>query len=509
MTLTLHDSVSALYGADPRRVCRWLALSFVLLSTSVTTLQAQLPTANTASQEARARFDRAVHLFNQGNNGFALAEFLRAYELAPHPVVLLNIGLVHAVMGDPIAARETFNKLLADPSGLTDKQIVLAQRRHAEQLASIGELSLAINAAGARIEVDNLPVRWVPNEPLPVAAGEHVVTALAPGYAPERKRVIVAGRARVPVEMTLAPTASELAHLRITSNVSASDILVGEQWVGRTPLPATIALAPGAHRVSARRPGFTRSERELTLGPGTTGAIEFEQYIDSALPSHLAADLSVEVSEDNARVRVDGLAVSEAGVPTRLPEGGYKLTVERAGFFPYERRIELHAGAPLHLNVTLEPTPEWLDAYRSDAFSRRRAGLITLIAGSAVAAVGGGFLVYNQFAKTSARNNFDDADLNTPGGDCYPARAGKAAASNRYCEEELRIRLDTLEDARSRDLYGWLGLGVGAVAAGTGLILLLTGDDPDRYQHHGADPELRAVPFALPSGGGVMTSGRF
>ena len=491
------------------RVCRSLVLC-LLLCTTAATLQAQEPASNTTLQDARARFDRAVHLFNQGNNGPALAEFLRAYELSPHPVVLLNIGLVHAVMGDPIAARDTFDKLLADPNGLTDKQLVLAHRRRTEQVASIGELSLTINAADARIEVDNLPVQWQPQEPLQIAPGEHVVTALAPGHAPERKRVIVAGRALVPLAFHLEPTASELAQLRILGNVSASDILVGEQWVGRTPLPATIALAPGAHRVAARRPGFTSAERNLTLGPGATGEVRLDQRIDSDQLAQLGADLTVQATEDNARVRVDEIVIPEGATPTRLPEGSYQLTVERAGFFLYERRIELHAGRPLHLRVALEPTPEWLNSYRSDALARWRAGLITLIAGGAVVAAGGGFLAYNHVAKSAAKSDFDEADLNTPGGDCYPASAGRAAASNRFCEEELRIRLDTLEDTRARDLYGWLGLAVGGVAAGTGIVLLLTGEDPDRYQHRGADPELRAVPFALPGGGaGVLTSGRF
>src|SRR5450755_2596179 len=43
--------------------------------------------------EARERFDTGLHLFEKGENAGALAEFKRAYQLIPTPVVLYNMGL--------------------------------------------------------------------------------------------------------------------------------------------------------------------------------------------------------------------------------------------------------------------------------------------------------------------------------------------------------------------------------------------------------------------------------
>ena len=45
-----------------------------------------------ARTEARDRFDRGLDLFNGGENPAALAEFKRAYELIPNPLVLYNIN---------------------------------------------------------------------------------------------------------------------------------------------------------------------------------------------------------------------------------------------------------------------------------------------------------------------------------------------------------------------------------------------------------------------------------
>src|SRR5260370_8717793 len=54
--------------------------------------------------EARERFDRGVRLFEKGENAGALAEFKRAYELIPNPLVLFNMGLVYPAINRPIAA---------------------------------------------------------------------------------------------------------------------------------------------------------------------------------------------------------------------------------------------------------------------------------------------------------------------------------------------------------------------------------------------------------------------
>lgn len=487
---------------------RWaLATAFALVNVVA---QAQpLAQSESVRRDARARFDRAVQLFNQGNNSTALAEFMRAQELQPHPVILLNIGLVHAVMGNPVAARDAFDRLLAQPHGLTDKHLTLARARRAEQAAAIAELDVTTNVADARIEIDNLPVSWVQGHPLPVAAGEHIIAAFASGYKPERQSVILAGGAQMQAKLDLQPLASELAHLHVQTNLSGSDVLIDDKLVGRTPLPATLALAPGAHRVTARRPGYTAAEHSVSLGPGASGEVALELSVDQAQLPLLGADLAIELREQNARVLVEGKSLPSTAAPVRLPEGSYGLRVEHPGFVPYERRLQLQAGTLTRLSVQLDPTPEWLDNYQASVRTRRVAGIVTLIAGGAVAAAGGGFLFFNQSAKQDAQAGFEQADLNTPGGDCYPSRTGKASTSTAYCEEELRIRLDTLEETRARDVYGWLGLGLGVAAAGTGLIVWLTGDDPHRYERREPEPAIRAVPFALHSGAGIVTFGSF
>src|SRR5260370_7879175 len=65
--------------------------------------------------EARDRFDRGLKLFNEGDNAAALAEFKRAYDLIPNPLVLFNIRLVYAAMNRPPEATHPLGKVISDP----------------------------------------------------------------------------------------------------------------------------------------------------------------------------------------------------------------------------------------------------------------------------------------------------------------------------------------------------------------------------------------------------------
>jgi len=58
--------------------------------------------------------------------------------------------------------------------------------------------------AGAHISIDNVDVATTPlSGPLRVAAGSHVVGAVAEGYAQARKEVVVAGNADASLDFAL------------------------------------------------------------------------------------------------------------------------------------------------------------------------------------------------------------------------------------------------------------------------------------------------------------------
>ena len=495
-----------------RRRSRALGYAFLGAAILLAWPAVAAPPSDAARNEARERFDRGLKLVNQNDNEGALAEFRRAYELVPHPILLYNMGLVLAATNRPVEAVETLDRLLAAPADLDAERLTRAQDERARQLGRIGEIEVASSIAGASIELDGVEVGRAPlRAPLRVASGDHIVGAVAPGHAPLRRKVSVAGQARARVELELTPIEGKPAQLEIVSRVPEAEVLVDGQLVGHTPLGASLALAPGTRSIEARRPGYVSARQTLNLGPGSTGRIDLNPSPDPAALATEGGVLSLAISEPDAVVFVDGEPRGAYSQPLRLAHGVHWLRVERADFLPFERKVVVPKAATNSVPIELEPTPEKRADYRSSAVTQRTWGYLTTGAGAVMALGSLGFLIWNSGEESEAEEHFDtEARKQEAGGECDRS----AGMQTNACIQALELALDDLESVRSREKFGWVGVGVGAAAATLGVTLLLTNDDPDRYEPR---PEsdvfgrLRLAPTAWvgSNGGGAALSGRF
>lgn len=483
MTLPSADNRASLNQRALRRVGAPLCLAAALgLAAGTLPRTSRAQPSGSVRDEARERFDRGLRLFNQQDNEGALAEFTRAYELVPHALLLYNIGLVYAAMGRPVLAVATLDKVLASPSGLDADKLARARAERSLQEASIAEVEVLTPVAGASVEVDGVEAGTTPlQRPLRVAAGLRVIGVIAPGYAPLRKSVTVAGKTRTQLEFSLVLQEAQLSHLEVRTRIPDVHVYVDGAFVGQTPLASSLSLTPGQRLIELRRPGYLPASRKLLLGAGSSGALELPLQPDpQALRTH-GGTLALSISESEAVVLVDGESKGAYGAPLRLAPGAHTLRVERAEFFPFERKVLVPQGGHTSVHVELEPTPEKRASYRSAAQARRTWGWVSIGAGSLFALGGGGFLIWNAGKKNDHERQFAaEAAKNEPGqgGECDPARGDQTET----CVVALEIALSNLESARDRDAYGWVGIGVGAAALGTGVFLLLSGNDPDRYE---------------------------
>ncbi len=458
--------------------------------------------------EARDRFDRGVRLFEKGDYASALAEFKRVNELIPNPLVQYNMGLVYAAMNRPVEAVDALEAFLAQPNAAQR-----AQRRHAtevrdEQSTRIARLMVKTEMP-AIVDIDGVEVGRTPlAQPIRVVSGAHVVGAQAPGFLPSRKEITLAGQVSATLALTLLPAASRMAQLSVTSSPVGAEVAVNGRGVGQTPLPASVAVAPGTVRVELTRPGYLRTGRTVELGDGARSELAFNLEEDPSAPPSSRGVLRLSVSGPEVEVSVDGIPRRLGPGGLFLPIGQHELKIASVGFAPYERTVNITADREVPLAVSLTPTPETRARYESGIRTRKAVGWTVLGIGAALAVAGGVYGATKLKDVSDARNQLNtvlaaEADYNNP---CY-AQGGDYGL--RQCAAVKASAQSRVDSAVLRRNLGFIGAGVGLVAAGVGTYLLLSAGDPDRYRKNVGVALTDGAVWADGQGGGLLLRGRY
>jgi hypothetical protein len=496
-----------------RRVLLAAAVSFVPTVASAQGAPTQGAPTQTVKVEARARFDRGLSLFEDGDNAGALAEFKRAYELIPNPVVLFNIGLTYAAMNRPAEATDALQKLLKEPGSLSPDHLARAKQTLAEQEARVAEVTVT-SSVPASIEIDNVQVAKTPlTAPLRIAGGSHIVGAVAPGYTPQRKELTVAGGSKGSVAFELPRMEGTLAHLTFKSHLPGADVMVDGELAGRTPLASSLTVAPGTHKIELKRKGYQPARQDLTLGDGASGEVSLDAEEDKSAMIEVGGDLKLAPSESEALVTIDGKSRGVYTTPLRLAGGVHRLLVERGGFRSIERDINVETGTATTVPIVFEPTPETRQIYVNHATSTRTWAWVGIAGGVALAGAGLGYVALNASSKSDAQNelNAKVKQLNEKTGVCDTASVN---GDYEKCNREVQDAQDRVNGAKTRDVVGFVGASVGGAVAVLGLFWLITGDDPHKYDRKptGSQEMSRTIVpafSALPGGGFASVSGTF
>jgi hypothetical protein len=468
-----------------------------------------------AKSEAAERFDRAIRLVDAGDLSGGLAEFQRAYALAPSPVVLYDLGLVSAELQRPVEAARALEKALSDASALKPEERERARKTLAEQGEKIGRIELIASIKEGSVEVDNIEVAKLPLPgPLEVSSGPHVVGVISSGYAPARREVVVAGKETVKASLELVAIEGLLAHIALQCRVPAADVFVDGERVGKTPLIATVSVPPGTHRVEVRRAGYAPVAQSITLEGGARGDLTITPAIDAGALASEGGYLAIATSETQAVVSIDGTEIGLLAGPIQLPKGPHRLHVERGGFLPAERDIEVPLGRTASVPVTFEPTPDTRVHYVASAERRRTWSWVTIGAGAALATGGLVLAVVEQRRVAGAQSDLDavNADFKWMSGRTCDHSIEIQSEVSASCDARLNDANSQLSDIKTLRTVGAVTAGVGAAALATGVALLLTGDDPHKYDERPSDLRgiaWRVVPSTQLEGLGVSVVGTF
>jgi hypothetical protein len=162
------------------------------------------PEQTAEQKEADRHFKSGVALYKEAKYGEALAEFERAYEIAPHPLVLYNIAGCHRELSHYGDAVKFYKRFLDEGKGQVPKErLVAAQTELDGILARIARITVAA-PDGAVLTLDGTELGTMPIEmPLMVAPGEHKVVVRSQGMRDAERTVRVASGDVIDVAMKL------------------------------------------------------------------------------------------------------------------------------------------------------------------------------------------------------------------------------------------------------------------------------------------------------------------
>jgi tetratricopeptide (TPR) repeat protein len=158
-----------------------------------------------AIAEAARRYDLGLKLYAEGEFRLAVIEFERTYQITSDYRVLYNIGQVRIQLGNYARAIGALKEYLKAGGDNIAEDRRKAVETDLEMLASrTGLVRIVVNVHGADLLVDDLIIGQSPLvEPVLLDAGEHRVSARAPGYEPRTVPLTLAGRDSEIVELKL------------------------------------------------------------------------------------------------------------------------------------------------------------------------------------------------------------------------------------------------------------------------------------------------------------------
>jgi hypothetical protein len=296
----------------------------------------------------------------------------------------------------------------------------------------------------------------------------------------------------------------------VTSPLPGAEVVVNGKRVGATPLPASVAVPPGKASVELQRAGYRTAAQTIALDEGAHGELTLTLEEDPAAPESLRGRLLVTSSEPGSELVIDGGARRALAGAVSLPIGPHHVRVEKLGYEPTERNVEVVNGQDASLQITLAPTAETQARLDSSRATRKVAAWSLLAGGAALVAAGVIVGVVENGALSSARTDFThnvtdkENDLTNV---CYKDE-DIGLYDAHMCDKVHSYYQNRVDKASLGRLLGFVGAGVGVVAAGVGGYLLATTGG------HGDAAVARAgvtgvAAWTGPGTGGLVLSGRF
>lgn len=203
------------------------------------------------------------------------------------------------------------------------------------QLERVTGILIAVSEpAGAEVTVDEISYGQTPALITTLPLGVHKLTFSLSGY--KQKTVEVAVKDRTPVKTDVS-LISDTATLKVTCDIP--DVAVSLNGIARGTAPCSIDRIPaGDIELSAKAQGYKPFSLKLKLAEGESQSVNIKLEVQPA-------SLQVVSLPDNSRVYIDNTFRGNTPITlSDLDAGQHRIRVEKEGYDPNARNVQLTAG---------------------------------------------------------------------------------------------------------------------------------------------------------------------
>jgi serine/threonine-protein kinase len=246
--------------------------------------------------------------------------------------------------------------------------------------AGIGTLRVTSNPPGAQVTIDGVAQEWyvTPFNTPPMKSGTHAITAQLPGLGSQTKQVELESGEKITVDFQLA---SDKAIYNIGSAPGGAEIYVDGIDTQKTT-PAGLTITPGQHKIQLRLEGFAPYEVTTDAGAGQTmnlsptlrarnsivsvpsqadapslgGVAKLRRFYESGeIPEGMGV-IQIRTRPRGVTITIDGRTLPRV-TPFKLPvaAGTHKITLQKDGYQPLVRTIQVDAGQISEIEELLSP----------------------------------------------------------------------------------------------------------------------------------------------------------
>jgi hypothetical protein len=341
-------------------------------------------------EKAKQNFDQGQNLYLQGKYTEAASQFMEAYNTKHFPAFLFNVAVCHEKNRDFVKALGFYQRYLKEDPHSQDKKLVVkrikAIRKHLNPDKSAssqpssqpsptappnlppvktkGLVVIETAPEGAAIYLGDKRKGIFTRTPYTgsLPPGRHTVIIEHKRYSTERKTFTARSDRMVYLYFALSLEKTR-GWVEVKANIPGAQVYVESKGAGTVgPTPYSGWLRPGKQKITVKRDGYTPYVKVVKIVAGDV------HDVDARLKKVTFGWLKVTgQSTKGAKLKVNGKPITCEEHPCRakLPQGSYKVELERDGYKAYTHELKVTQATETQLAVRLNPKPSRIKAYVS------------------------------------------------------------------------------------------------------------------------------------------------